>query len=25
LLLLQAQASGVALEPENVPIADGLG
>jgi 3-hydroxyisobutyrate dehydrogenase-like beta-hydroxyacid dehydrogenase len=25
LLLLQAQASGVALEPENVPVADGLG
>ena len=24
LLLLQAQASGVALEPENVPVADGL-
>jgi len=25
LLLLQAQASGVTLEPENVPVADGLG
>ena len=25
LVLLQAQASGVALEPENVPVADGLG
>jgi 3-hydroxyisobutyrate dehydrogenase-like beta-hydroxyacid dehydrogenase len=25
LLLLQAEASGVTLEPENVPVADGLG
>jgi len=25
LLLLQAQASGITLEPENVPVADGLG
>ena len=24
LLLLQAQASGIALEPENVPVGDGL-